>query len=88
MVSIEDIVCIPLTEEEIFRCIEKAISFFSIARRDNLRARHINIQFDCIFRGYAGEYAMETWLRKNSIEPEENNIITDGENIDIDFTVL
>ena len=85
MVTPEDIICIPLTEEEIFRCIEKAISFFSIARRDNLRARHINIQFDCILRGYAGEYAMDKWLREKGIEPAETNIITDGENIDIDF---
>ena len=85
MVTAEDIICIPLTEEEIFSCIEKAISFFSIARRDNLRARHINIQFDCILRGYTGEYAMDKWLRQNGIESAETNIITDGENIDIDF---
>ncbi len=81
----EDITCIPLTEEEILCCIEKATSFFSIAKRDNLRARHINIQYDCILRGYAGEYAMEKWLRENGIEPAETNLISDGENIDIDF---
>lgn len=56
-----------------------------MARRDNLRARHINIQYDCILRGYAGEYAMEKWLRQNGIHPAETNIISDGENIDIDF---
>ncbi len=85
MITAQDIICIPLSEEEIKDAIIKAKQNFSIAKRDNLRSRHINIQFDCLLRGYIGEYAIKKWLAECGIFLEVNNYIKDGENIDIDF---
>lgn len=85
MITAKDIICIPLLEEEIKEAILKAKQNFSIAKRDNLRSRHINIQFDCLLRGYIGEYAIKKWLSECGIFLEVNNYISDGDNIDIDF---
>ena len=85
MITAKDIICIALLEEEIKEAILKAKQNFSIAKRDNLRSRHINIQFDCLLRGYIGEYAIKKWLSECGIFLEVNNYISDGDNIDIDF---
>ena len=85
MVSADDITCIPLSDDEIKSMISKALEYFSIAKRDNLRSRHINIQFDCLLRGYIGEYAMVKWLKQNGVILEVTNYISQDENIDIDF---
>ena len=85
MITAKDTICIPLLEEEIKEAILKAKQNFSIAKRDNLRSRHINIQFDCLLRGYIGEYAIKKWLAECGVFLEVNNYINDGDNIDIDF---
>lgn len=56
-----------------------------IAKMDNLRYRHRNIQFDCLLRGYVGEYCIIKWLKTFNINFEITNHIQDDENIDIDF---
>ena len=38
--------------------MEKARTQLFISKRDNLRNRHANIQYDCILRGYIGEFAI------------------------------
>lgn len=85
MVNADDIVCITLRDDEIKAMISKALEYFSIAKRDNLRSRNINIQFDCLLRGYIGEYAMVKWLEQNGVILEATNYISEDENIDIDF---
>jgi hypothetical protein len=81
----EDIICLPLEDEEIKWVMQRAREQFSIAKRDNLRNRHINIQYDCILRGYIGEYAMRKWLEENDIILTATNFRNDDDNIDIDF---
>jgi hypothetical protein len=80
-----DIICLPLADEEIKWVMQRAREQFSIAKRDNLRNRHINIQYDCILRGYIGEYAIRKWLEENDIILTATNFRNDGDNIDIDF---
>ncbi|MBI3193482.1 MAG: hypothetical protein HYZ34_03320 [Ignavibacteriae bacterium] len=85
MVTNEHILHFTLTEDEIKFCILKAKNNFSIARRDNLRSRHRNIQFDCIVRGYVGEYVILKWVKSFNIEFEKTNYFMEDENMDIDF---
>ncbi len=85
MVTREHILNITLTDVEILNIIQRALDNFDIAHRDNLRRRNINIQFDCMLRGYVGEYSIVKWLGANGIEFESTNHLNDGENIDIDF---
>jgi hypothetical protein len=83
--SINDAILIKVTEQEIKSVMQKALQHFTIAHRDNLRQRHINIQFDCILRGYIGEYAMARWLDENDIFITQQNFRNDTDAIDIDF---
>jgi hypothetical protein len=85
LITKQDIICIPLADEEIKWVMERAREHFSIANRDNLRHRHINVQYDCILRGYIGEYAMRKWLEENDIVLTATNFRNDDDNIDIDF---
>jgi hypothetical protein len=85
MVSFEHILHLPLTESEILEAIQKATENTNISKLDNLRFRHLNIQFDCMLRGYLGENAIQKWLGKNGIEVEKTNLILDGDQVDIDF---
>ncbi len=85
MITQQDIICLPLADEEIKWVMQRAREQFFIANRDNLRNRHINIQYDCILRGYIGEYAMRKWLEENDIILTATNFRNEGENIDIDF---
>ncbi|MCH6198707.1 hypothetical protein MMU07_03880 [Aquiflexum sp. LQ15W] len=85
MVSIEHILHLPLTEPEILESIQKAIENTSISELDNLRFRHPNIQFDCMIRGYLGEFAIRKWLKENGIEVERTNLILEDDQVDIDF---
>jgi Fe-S cluster biosynthesis and repair protein YggX len=85
LITQQDIICLPLEDEEIRWVMQKAREQFAIAKRDNLRHRHINIQYDCILRGYIGEYAMRKWLEENDIILTETNFRNDDDNIDIDF---
>ena len=85
MITKQDIICLPLADEEIKWVMQKAKEHFAIAKRDNLRSRHINIQYDCILRGYIGEYAMRKWLEENDIILTATNYKNDDDNIDVDF---
>lgn len=85
MVSFEHILHLPLTESEILESIQKAIENTSISELDNLRFRHPNIQFDCMIRGYLGEFAIQKWLKENGIEVERTNLILEDDQVDIDF---
>jgi hypothetical protein len=85
LITIQDIICLPLEDEEIKWVMQKAKDQFAIAKRDNLRNRHINIQYDCILRGYIGEYAIRKWLEENEVILTDTNFKNDDDNIDIDF---
>ncbi len=85
MITKQDIICIPLTDVEIKTVMEKARQQLFISKNDNLRSRHANIQYDCIMRGYIGEYAIAKWLGEHNIVFDETNYINEDENIDIDF---
>jgi hypothetical protein len=85
LITKQDIICIPLADEEIKWVMQRAKEHFAIAKRDNLRNRHINVQYDCILRGYIGEYAMRKWLEENDIIFTATNFKNDDDNIDIDF---
>jgi len=84
-ITIDDIIRIDLTEEEVKNIIKTVIDKIDISKMDNLRYRHKNIQFDCLLRGYVGEYCIIKWLKKFNINFETTNYIQDNDNIDIDF---
>jgi hypothetical protein len=75
----------PLTEAEVKAAIQKTMDNPAIISRDNLRYRRRNIKFDCLLRGYVGEYAISKWFEQNGIEIEATNNTVEGETIDIDF---
>ncbi|MCL6259540.1 hypothetical protein M3O96_10595 [Aquiflexum sp. TKW24L] len=85
MVSFEHILHLPLTESEILESIQKALENSNISELDNLRSRHPNIQFDCMLRGFLGEFAIQKWLKENGIEVEKTNLILEDDQVDIDF---
>jgi hypothetical protein len=85
LVTAKDIIHLPLSETEIKACIKKAIENLSISSRDNLRNRHPNIQFDCMLRGYIGEFAFHKWLNQYELKVEATNLRLVGDSIDIDF---
>jgi hypothetical protein len=85
MITMNDIIDFTLAKEEIIENVHKARQKFSVAQRDNLRNRHINIQFDCLLRGYIGEYIISKWFAENNVLIQATNQMMDDENIDIDF---
>ena len=85
MITIKDSIRISVTDDEIKSVMEKARTQLFISKRDNLRNRHANIQYDCILRGYIGEFAITKWMNEQSIFFDKTNYKADGENIDIDL---
>ena len=85
MITIKDSIRISVTDDEIKSVMEKARTQLFISKRNNLRNRHPNIQYDCILRGYIGEFAITKWMNKQGIFFNKTNYKADGENIDIDF---
>jgi len=85
MVSFGHILHLPLNETEILFSIQKAVENTNISELDNLRFRHPNIQFDCMLRGYLGEFAIQKWFNENGIEVEKTNLIMEDDQVDIDF---
>ena len=85
MITIQDIICIPLTDTEIKTVMIKARKQLSISGIDNLRTRHANIQYDCILRGYIGEYAITKWFAEQEIIVDETNYFDQDDTIDVDF---
>ncbi|MFN0082477.1 MAG: hypothetical protein ACKVOM_08150, partial [Ferruginibacter sp.] len=67
MITKNDSICISLTDQEIKQVMEKALTQLFISKRDNLRNRHPNIQYDCILRGYIGEFAITKWMQQAGI---------------------
>ncbi len=65
--------------------MQKVRTQLFISKRDNLRNRHPNIQYDCILRGYIGEYAVTKWMQEAGIVFDNTNYRPDEQNIDIDF---
>ena len=61
----QDILKLTLTKEEIIEAITKAKKQNYI---DNLRDRHVNVQFDSKLRGYIGEIALKKWFIENNIK--------------------
>jgi hypothetical protein len=84
-ITAQDIIKIDLTEEEVKNIIISVKEKINIAKMDNLRFRHKNIQFDCLLRGYVGEYCIIKWLKTYDINFETTNYIQDDDSIDIDF---
>lgn len=82
---LQTILNLVLTDAEIRSAIRKAAKSPEVYKRDNLRERNTNIQFDCMVRGCIGEHAITRWLGENGIEVEQTNYRPDGKNIDIDF---
>ncbi len=78
----KDILKIKLTKEEIIQAIAKAKEQDFI---DNLRERHVNVQFDSKLRGYIGEIALKKWFNENGIEITTTNYFEEDNGIDIDF---
>ncbi|MBU0529453.1 hypothetical protein KKF86_06835 [bacterium] len=78
----QDILKIALTKEEIVKAIAKAKEQKFI---DNLRDRHINVQFDSKLRGYIGEIALKKWFHENDIEITTTNYFEEDIGIDVDF---
>ena len=85
MITIKDSICIALTDDEIKSVMEKARMQLFISKRDNLRDRHANIQYDCILRGYIGEFAITKWMNEQGVFFDKTNYRAEGENIDVDF---
>lgn len=52
---------------------------------DNLRDRHINVQFDSKLRGYIGEIALKKWFLENNIKITTTNYFEEDIGIDVDF---
>ncbi len=78
----QDILKIVLTKEEIITAITKAKEQNFI---DNLRDRHINVQFDSKLRGYIGEIALKKWFIENGIEITTINYFEEDIGMDVDF---
>lgn len=85
MVTKEDIIKLSISESEIKDCIKKAL-IENFNKRDNLRNRDSNIQFDCLLRGYIGEMALTKWFHSYGIKFKETNYMEDSNGeIDIDL---
>lgn len=85
MITKQDSICIALTDDEIKSVMEKVRTQLFISKRDNLRNRHANIQYDCNLRGYIGEFAITKWANEQGIFFDKINYRADGEHIDVDF---
>jgi len=85
MVSYNNVIRLNVTEENIRQAIDKSLGQ-NFQRRDNLRNRHENVQFDCLVRGYIGEVSLKRWFSNYNITFIESNYMNDGMgNIDIDL---
>lgn len=80
--NFKDIVKLNISKAEIIEAIQKAKEHDFI---DNLRERHVNIQFDSKLRGYIGEIALKKWFAENGIEITTTNYFDEDFSMDIDF---
>lgn len=84
-VKFQDIIALPLTRDDILWAIDKALSNNFI---DNLRNRHLHVQFDSKLRGYIGELAFKNWLISNDISILKTNNFNFQKGLDVDIEVL
>jgi len=85
MLTTQDIVKLHITEQEI-KDILKVVISKEFNKRDNLRDRHPNVQFDCLLRGYIGELGIKKWFASYGIVFDDTKHSYDDEgNIDIDL---
>jgi hypothetical protein len=78
---------LPISKEEILSIIQKVKENIRISSFDNLRGRHPNIQFDCLLRGYIGEYVFGKFLTSNGITIDGSNCYSVYDGMDVDFLV-
>jgi len=78
----KDIMKLDLIPDDIIVAIEKAKEQNFI---DNLRNRHINVQFDSKLRGYIGEIALKKLFFDNNIIITTTNYFEEDIGIDVDF---
>ena len=80
--NFQAIIKLDVTKEDILLAIAKSKmqDFY-----DNLRDRHVNIQFDSKLRGYIGEIALKKWFADNDIEITATNYFDEESGMDIDF---
>lgn len=78
---------LPISKEEILTVIDKVKGSILISHLDNLRNRHPNIQFDCLLRGYLGEYVFGKFLASNGITIDGSNCYSVYDGMDVDFLV-
>ncbi len=85
MLVYNDVINLDVTENDVKDAIRKSLTQ-NFHRRDNLRNRHENVQFDCLVRGYIGEKSIRKWFEEHSLTFQESNYIDDKMgNIDIDL---
>jgi hypothetical protein len=85
MIAINDAVKLDITIDDIKLAIRKSLGQ-DFHRRDNLRQRNSNIQFDCLLRGYVGETGITKWFKSYGITFASANCMADDQgNIDIDL---
>ncbi len=85
-VTYSDSIRIMLTQSEIKYIISNILSKKQISKVDNVRNRHKNIQFDCLLRGYCGEFAIIKYMLSNDILFDNINRKPYVDSIDIDFS--
>lgn len=76
-----------ISKSEVLSIIDKAKANIKISSYENVRDRHINIQFDCLLRGYIGEYAMGKFFVSNGIIVDSVNHMPCIGGMDIDFVI-
>jgi len=80
-----DIIKLEFSKDDVLKAIEKATEQNFI---DNLRERHINIQFDSKLRGYIGEVALKKWFLDNGTDIKTTNYFDEEYGMDIDFEYI
>lgn len=86
MVTVNDILRLRLSEDDIRFVLNKTLDGLDIAARDNLRHRTPAVQLDCLFRGYLGEYCIRRFFWRYGVHVPNNELNQlDDDNIDIDL---
>jgi hypothetical protein len=84
MIQFDDLIKLPVTEEDVRNALTQAIEQETI-ERDNLRVRSKMLRLDCRIRGYLGEIGLRNWFDGYGIEFSKANFLDDATNMDIDL---
>jgi hypothetical protein len=76
-----------VSKSEILGIIDKAKANIKISSYENVRDRHINVQFDCLLRGYIGEFAMGKFFASNGVIVDSVNYMSSDSGMDVDFVI-